>query len=93
MANQQAGPSGLWAAAKAGAALPGCGRNRWPAVCCETPMSAIVYRVNGKSGDYIKTAIVPSNHSEEPRFGLLDGVIVSFLLLCACGLVCLLALS
>ena len=65
----------------------------WPAVCCETRMSAIVYRVNGKSGDYIKTAVVPSNHSEESHFGLVDGVVVSFLLLCACGLLCLLALS
>ena len=66
---------------------------QWLAVCCETRMSAIVYRVNGKSGDYIKTAVVPSNHSEESHFGLVDGVVVSFLLLCACGLVCLLVLS
>ena len=65
----------------------------WPGVCCQTGMSSIVYRVNGKSGDYIKTAVVPSNHSEEARFGVLDGVIVSFLLLCAGGLVCLLVLS
>jgi hypothetical protein len=56
-------------------------------------MSAIVYKVNGKSGDYIKTAVVPSNHSEESHFGLVDGVVVSFLLLCACGLLCLLVLS
>jgi hypothetical protein len=56
-------------------------------------MSAIVYKVNRKSGDYIKAAVVPSNHSEEPHFGVVDGVVVSFLLLCACGLVCLLALS
>jgi len=62
-------------------------------VCCHAGMSAIVYRVNGKSGDYIKTAVVPSNHSEEPHFGLVDGVVVSFLLLCACGLLCLLVLS
>jgi hypothetical protein len=55
-------------------------------------MSAIVYRVNRKSGDYIKAAIVPSNHSEESHFGLVDGVIASFLLLCASGLVCLLVL-
>ena len=65
----------------------------WPGVCCEEGMSSIVYRVSGKSGDYIKTAIVPSNHSEEARFGLLDGAIVSFLLLCAGGLLCLLVLS
>ena len=56
-------------------------------------MSAIVYRVNRKSGDYIKAAVVPSNHSEEAHFGVVDGVIVSFLLLCAGGLVCVLALT
>jgi hypothetical protein len=67
--------------------------NRWPAVCCLAGMSAIVYKVNQKSGEYIKAAIVPSNHSEESHFGMLDGVIVSFLVLCACGLVCLLALQ
>ena len=55
-------------------------------------MSAIVYKVHRKSGDYVKAAIVPSNHSEESHFGLLDGVIAGFLLLCACGLVCLLVL-
>jgi len=55
-------------------------------------MSAIVYKVNRKNGDYIKAAVVPSNHSEESHFGVVDGVIVSFLLLCACGLVCLLVL-
>jgi len=56
-------------------------------------MSAIVYRVSRKNGDYVKSAVVPSNHSEEAHFGMIDGVIVGFLLLCAGGLVCLLALS
>jgi hypothetical protein len=56
-------------------------------------MSAIVYKVNRKSGDYIKAAVVPSNHSEESHCGLADGVIAGFLLLCACGLLCLLALK
>ncbi len=56
-------------------------------------MSAIVYRVNRKGGDYIKAAVVPSNHSEESHFGVLDGVVLSFLLLCVAGLVCLLAMS
>jgi len=55
-------------------------------------VSAIVYRVSRKSGDYIRAAIVPSNHSEESHFGVVDGVIVSFLLLCAVGLVCVLVL-
>ena len=56
-------------------------------------MSAIVYKVNRKSGDYIKAAVVPANHSEEAHFGVADGVVVSVLLLCVCGLVCLLVLS
>jgi hypothetical protein len=56
-------------------------------------MSAIVYRVNPKSGDYIKAAVVPSNHSEQAHFGLADGVVLCFLLLCVGGLFCLLALS
>jgi hypothetical protein len=65
----------------------------WPAACCQALMSAIVYRVKRKSGDYIKTAIVAANHSEEPHFGVVDGVVVSLLLLCVGGLVCLLVLS
>ena len=56
-------------------------------------MSAIVYKVNRKSGEYVKGAVVAANHSEEAHFGLADGVIVGFLLLCAGGLVCLLALA
>lgn len=56
-------------------------------------MSAIVYKVNRKSGDYVKSAVVPANHSEEAHFGLVDGLVVGFLLLCAGGLVCLLVLS
>ncbi|HOX55757.1 MAG TPA: hypothetical protein P5205_09040 [Candidatus Paceibacterota bacterium] len=56
-------------------------------------MSAIVYTANRKGGDYIKAAVVPSNHSEQARFGLVDGVVVGFLLLCVCGLVCLLVLA
>ena len=56
-------------------------------------MSAIVYTVKRPGGDYIKATMVPANHSEETRFGLADGVVISFLLLCVGGLVCLLALS
>jgi len=55
-------------------------------------MSAIVYRVRRKSGDFVKAAVVPANHSEEARFGALDGVIVGVLLACAAALVCLLLL-
>jgi hypothetical protein len=56
-------------------------------------VSAIVYKVNRKSGEYVKAAVVPANHSEEAHFGLADGVILGFLLFCAGGLVCLLFLA
>ncbi len=56
-------------------------------------MSAITFKVNRKNGDYIKSAIVPSNHSEEPHFGLLDGAVIAFFLLGVAGLICLLLLA
>jgi len=56
-------------------------------------MSAIVYKVNCKSGEYIKAAVIPANHSEESHFGPIDATVLGFLLLCAGGLVCLLLLS
>ena len=56
-------------------------------------MSAIVYTVNRKGGDYIKATVVPANHSEQTRFGVMDGVVVGFLLLCFGGLICLLAMA
>ena len=55
-------------------------------------MSALMYKANGKSGDYIQAPVVPPNHSQRPHFGLVEGVIVGFLLLCASGVVCLLLL-
>jgi hypothetical protein len=56
-------------------------------------MSAITFRVNRKSGDYVKATLVPANHSEEPHFGLLDGGIIAFFLLCVSGLICLLLIG
>ena len=56
-------------------------------------MSAITFKVQRKSGDYVKATLVPANHSEEPHFGWLDGAIVTIFLLCAGGLVYLLAAS
>ena len=79
-------------AGKAAGARQPRGRELWPAACWQGLMSAIVYRVRRQSGDYIKAAVVAANRSEETRFGVVDGMVVSFLLLCACGLVCLLAL-
>jgi hypothetical protein len=53
-------------------------------------MSAIVFKVNRKSGEYVTTAVVPANHSEETRVGLADGVIVAVFLACLGSLICLL---
>ena len=54
-------------------------------------MSAIVYKI-GKRGVCAKARLVPANHSEEPHFGMADGVIVSLGLLFVGALVCLLLL-
>ena len=62
----------------------------WPGVCLEGSMNAIVFKVNGKSGEYVTAAVVPANHSEEARLGWADGVIVGVFLACIGGLICLL---
>jgi len=53
-------------------------------------MSALVFRVNKKSGDYVKATVVPANHAESRLFGVADGVIIAFFLLCVSGLIYLL---
>lgn len=53
-------------------------------------MSALAFKVNQKSGDYIKATVVPANPTDEPRFGAADGVIIAFFLLCVSGLAFLL---
>ena len=63
----------------------------WLGVCLYGGMSAIVFKVNRRSGAYITTAMVPGNHSEEVRLGLADGVIMALFLACIGGLICLLA--
>jgi hypothetical protein len=55
-------------------------------------VSAITYKVNRKSGDYIKGVVIASNRSKRAHLGWAEGLIVGFLLLCACGAVCLLLL-
>ena len=55
-------------------------------------MNATTFTVGEKSGDYIKANVGPANRSEEPRFGLVDAVIVAFFLLCTGGLVSLLVI-
>jgi hypothetical protein len=52
-------------------------------------MSALAFKVNRKSGEYVKPSIVP-NHSKQTHFGVLDGAVVGFFLTCAAGLIYLL---
>ena len=35
----------------------------------------------------LRTTVVPASHSEESRFGLLDGTVITFFLLCVAGLI------
>jgi hypothetical protein len=56
-------------------------------------MSAVIYKASRDGGSYVKATIVPANHSEQSHFGLVDGAIIGFLLLCAAGLVCLFLLG
>ena len=53
-------------------------------------MSTLAFKVHRKRGDYVKPTLIPANHSEQSRFGLLDGAIVGCFLICAAGLVYLL---
>jgi hypothetical protein len=53
-------------------------------------MSALAFKVNQKSGDYIKATVVTASRTDEPRFGAADGVIITLFLLCVSGLVFLL---
>ena len=55
-----------------------------PAYAPHAPMSAIVYKIGKRS--------IPANHSEQPHFGLADGVLVSLGILFVGALVCLLLL-
>jgi hypothetical protein len=62
----------------------------WPAVCLGNAMSTLTFKVNRKSGEYVKPTLIPTNHSEQAHFGLLDSAIVGFFLICVCGLIYLL---
>lgn len=53
-------------------------------------MNAITFAVRKKNGDYITATVSPGSRSEEIRFGLLDIVIVAFLVLSVGGLTWLL---
>jgi hypothetical protein len=55
-------------------------------------MSEISYRVQGKNGDFVKTTVIPANHSQEPHFGALDVAVLSVVGLCLIGGLALLLL-
>ena len=62
----------------------------WRVVCLTTGMSTLTFKVNRKSGEYVRPSLLPANHSAQSRFGLLDGVIVGFFAVCVSGLIYLL---
>ncbi len=44
--------------------------------------------INVDSGSgVLRTTVVPANPSEEARFGVLDGTVITFFLLCVAGLI------
>jgi hypothetical protein len=63
---------------------------RWPALCSLTGMSTLTFKVQRKSGTYVRPSLVPANHSAQTRFGAVDAVISAFFLGCVGGLIYLL---
>jgi hypothetical protein len=47
----------------------------------KSAMTRIAYS-ESESGNVVRTAIVPANRSEEPRFGPLDRTVIAVILLC-----------
>jgi hypothetical protein len=66
------------------------GRPAWRGLCSNSGMSTLAFKVSRKNGEYVKPALIPANHSEQSHFGMVDGVIVGFFLVCISGLVVLL---
>lgn len=53
-------------------------------------MSTLAFKVSRKNGEYVKPSLIPANHSAQSHFGMVDGLIVGFFLVCIGGLVFLL---
>ena len=53
-------------------------------------MSTLAFKVNQKSGEYVKPTLIPANHSDQSRFCLLASAIVGGGLVCVSGLIYLL---
>ena len=52
-------------------------------------MTRIAYNVSRK-GNVFNAALIPANHSKEAQFGLIDGAVIVFFLLCVAGFICFL---
>jgi len=52
-------------------------------------MTRIAYNGSRKSGGF-NAVFVPANHSKEAQFGLIDGAVIVFFLLCIAGFICFL---
>jgi hypothetical protein len=52
---------------------------------------SIAFRVNRRSGDYIKATVVPSSRGNAAHFGFFDSAVVVTFLAAASGLIYLLA--
>jgi hypothetical protein len=52
-------------------------------------MNQIASNVGRKSHGF-NPAFVPANHSKEAHFGLVDGAVIVFFLLCFAGFICFL---
>jgi hypothetical protein len=63
----------------------------WPKPCCVCGVTKIALNVDERSG-VLRTTVVPANRSDEPRFGLLDGTVIVFFLLCVAGLIYMMTL-
>ena len=53
-------------------------------------MTRIAYNLSRKS-QVLNTVFIPANHSKEAQFGLIDGAIIVFFLLCVAGFICFLS--
>jgi hypothetical protein len=62
----------------------------WLTACLVRSMS-IAFRVNRRSGDYIKATVVPSSRSRGSHFGAVDGFIMICFVAAIGGLIYLLA--
>ena len=52
-------------------------------------MTQIASNVSRKSHVF-NAALAPANHSKEVQFGLIDGAVIVFFLLCVAGFICFL---